>query len=188
MSKVRLYGSTSGYVELAAPAVADDGTLTLPTAAAGFGPAGIGSNVVTVRKEDVFTTSSTSFVDITGLSVTITPSSASSKVLLIGNVPTSTSEPGGSASVGQVVLTITGGNLSGYEPSGVRSRRLSTYDYVKSISLETEGLLIIDSPATTSATTYTVQVKTASGTARINQSANSGQIGDATLVAIEVAG
>lgn len=37
MSKIRLYGSTSGYVDLAAPAVADDGVLTLPTAAAGFG-------------------------------------------------------------------------------------------------------------------------------------------------------
>jgi hypothetical protein len=34
MSKIRLYGATSGYVDLAAPAVADDATLTLPTGAA----------------------------------------------------------------------------------------------------------------------------------------------------------
>lgn len=33
MSKIRLYGSTSGYVDLAAPDVADDATLTLPTGA-----------------------------------------------------------------------------------------------------------------------------------------------------------
>jgi len=37
MSKVRLYGGTSGFVELAAPDVSDDGVLTLPTAANGFG-------------------------------------------------------------------------------------------------------------------------------------------------------
>jgi hypothetical protein len=37
MSKLRLKGATSGFVELAAPDVADDGVLTLPTSANGFG-------------------------------------------------------------------------------------------------------------------------------------------------------
>ena len=36
--------------------------------------------VVSTTKTDTFTTSSTSFVDITGLSVSITPSSTSNKI------------------------------------------------------------------------------------------------------------
>ena len=36
-SKIRLYGSTSGYVELEAPAVAPDGVLTLPATTGAFG-------------------------------------------------------------------------------------------------------------------------------------------------------
>jgi len=46
------------------------------------GNAGIGSNVVSVTKTDQFTTTSTSFVDITGLTATINVSDASSKVLV----------------------------------------------------------------------------------------------------------
>ena len=36
-SRIRLYGSTSGYVELEAPAVAPDGVLTLPATTGAFG-------------------------------------------------------------------------------------------------------------------------------------------------------
>jgi hypothetical protein len=46
------------------------------------GPAGIGTNVVSVDKTDTFTTTSTSYTDVTGLTVTITPSSATAKVLV----------------------------------------------------------------------------------------------------------
>jgi hypothetical protein len=49
------------------------------------GNAGIGSNVVTAFKTDTFSTSSTSLTNVTGLEVTITPSSDTSKVLLIAS-------------------------------------------------------------------------------------------------------
>jgi hypothetical protein len=49
-----------------------------------FGPIGKILQVVSTTKTDVFTTSSGSFTDITGLSVSITPSSTSSKVLILG--------------------------------------------------------------------------------------------------------
>ena len=39
-----------------------------------------------VTKLDTFSTSSTSFTDITGLSITITPSSATNKILFMMNV------------------------------------------------------------------------------------------------------
>jgi hypothetical protein len=38
--------------------------------------------VVSTTKTDTFTTTSTSFTDITGMSVSITPSSASNKILV----------------------------------------------------------------------------------------------------------
>ena len=46
-------------------------------------PAGSVLQVVQDVKLDTFTTSSTSFTDVTGLSVDITPSSTSSKVLVL---------------------------------------------------------------------------------------------------------
>ena len=47
------------------------------------GNAGIGSNVVQTVKTDRFTTSSQTFVEVTGTSTSITPTSATSKVLVI---------------------------------------------------------------------------------------------------------
>ena len=85
MSKIRLYGDTSGYVELAAPDVSDDATLTLPTGAAGFlpGNAGIGSNVVLSTRTTDFSTTSTSPQSV--LTASITLSSASNRVLVMAS-------------------------------------------------------------------------------------------------------
>ena len=47
--------------------------------------------VASTSKTDPFSTSSTSFVDVTGLSVSITPTSTSSKILVLGYVHTSVS-------------------------------------------------------------------------------------------------
>ena len=51
--------------------------------AAGFGKVG---QVLQTVKTDTFTSTSTSFTDITGLSVSITPSSTSSKILVMAHV------------------------------------------------------------------------------------------------------
>ena len=58
-----------------------DGTVDQDTLATGVG--GKILQVVRTFKGDGFTTASTSFTDITGLSVTITPTAASSKIFLI---------------------------------------------------------------------------------------------------------
>lgn len=55
-----------------------DGSVVLP---AGF-TGGLGTNVVQTVKTDTFTTTSLTAVDVTGLAVTITPSSATSKILI----------------------------------------------------------------------------------------------------------
>jgi hypothetical protein len=61
-----------------------DGAVTSSDFAAGVG--GKILQVVTAQKTDTFSTNSTSFVDVTGLSVSITPSSASSKILILASL------------------------------------------------------------------------------------------------------
>ena len=49
-------------------------------------PTGGGGGIIQVKsvvKTDIFTSTSTSFVDITGMSVNITPTSSSSKILFL---------------------------------------------------------------------------------------------------------
>jgi len=85
MGNVRLYGSTSGYTELAPPAVAPDGVLSLPSGTGTLLTAEGGKVLQVVRASDVTrrTTTSTSFVDVTGMSVTITPQKTTSAILVI---------------------------------------------------------------------------------------------------------
>jgi len=85
MGNVRLYGSTSGYTELAPPAVAPDGVLSLPSGVGTLLTAEGGKVLQIVRATDTTarTTTSTSFVDVTGMAVTITPTAATSRVIIV---------------------------------------------------------------------------------------------------------
>ena len=168
-SKIRLYGSTSGYVELEAPAVGDDGVLSLPTAADGFGAAGIGSNVVQTVKTDVFVTTSTSYTLVTGLSATITPTSATSKILVIAY--TSAWSNTGSLKMRLrrgVTDTIFVGTAAGSREA------ISAYGSHQAAGNQNQSTIVyLDSPATTSATTYDIVVKSRGGeTVRVNAGAD----------------
>ena len=178
MSKVRLYGDTSGFVDLKAPDVAGDVTITLPNTSGPFATetyvdaavaaipdiAGIGSNVVTVVNTASQTINTGTFTDLTGMSLSFTPSSATSKVLLLAQIG------GGIELAGTSKLRITatsGGNSPELVQSYVSHSR---HDVIFT-------LVHLHSPATTSAVTYKVQ-GTGGGTVyRYNKS----------LTAIEVA-
>jgi len=78
--------------------------------------------VVSVTKVDTFTTTSSSYVDVTGLAATITPSSTGSKVLVISNISFSLS----TADIVAVQLlrgstVIGGGTAAGNRPSAMAS-------------------------------------------------------------------
>ena len=107
--------------------------------------------VVSTTKTDTFSSSSTSFVDITGLAVTITPSATSSKILLVGSVATG-------AQAG-IALRITGGNAAAYvgDTAGSRIRAFASQWEGTVSSGIAMAITYLDSPSTTSATTYTVQ-------------------------------
>jgi hypothetical protein len=195
-SKIRLYGSTSGFVELEAPAVADDGVLVLPTAAEGLLKAsgGIGSNVVQTVKTDAFTsTAATGFLDVTGLTATITPSSSSAKILIVAQVSASADAgdnfhlrlAGGNA-------TTYVGNADGSKTRAVASVRGDTGTYEPRLNLLAYSLVYLDSPNTTSPVTYSVQFTRHGGTVYINRTATDSNFGSvprgaSSLTAIEVA-
>jgi hypothetical protein len=119
-------------------------------------PAGGGKvlQVVSTTKSDTFTTSSTSFTDVTGLSVSITPTSATSKILVLYNMSAGQSQ--GHIAHSRLMRDSTTINIGG----AAGSRNRSTSDAL-AIGTASVGTTIagsfLDSPATTAATTYKMQ-------------------------------
>ena len=85
---IRLNGSTSGYTEIDAPAVAGAGVLTLPTGTGTLLRAEGGKvlQVVSGTTSTSASSSTSTFVD-TGLTATITPASSTSKIMVIVSHP-----------------------------------------------------------------------------------------------------
>lgn len=112
--------------------------------------------VIQTVKTDTFTTTSSSYTDITGLSVTITPASASNKILVIYN--TTIGAPSGQYSVGlQLVRGSTAIYLGDADGSRTRASSWSWSEGSQYSMIPTNGTFL-DSPATTSATTYKLQM------------------------------
>ena len=113
-------------------------------------PAGGGKvlQVVEGSTQTAVNSSSSTYAD-TGLTATITPSSASSKVLVFvsqnGNYQANGA--GGSNSIG----------LKLFRGATEIAKQTSLYSTFSSLQGTTNGLSILDSPATTSATTYKTQ-------------------------------
>ena len=161
MSKVVIAGDASGTgtFTISAPNGNTDRTLTLPDEAGTIDTlqrAGNVLQVVSTTKTDTtsFTSANTNaYVDITGMSVTITPTSATSKIFVMytANVSNSTTATvhvrllRNSTSIGQGV---TEGNRLG---DSTIFRPANT-PYTLDIGLLSSSFL--DSPNTTSATTY----------------------------------
>jgi len=153
--------------------------------------AGIGSNVVSVTKTDVFTTSSASFTAITGLTVTITPSSDTAKVLLVCCVPLNIA-----SNVRTAIRLMRGVTAIAVGPA-VGSRRAASASFFPGDGAGNVAQIVVpvthlDSPATTSATTYTVEVFVQSGTVRVGTTVNDADTSDnsrtvSSITAIEVA-
>jgi len=108
--------------------------------------------VVQVVKTDSFTSATSGFVDITGLSVSITPSSASSKILILATI---TAGAGLNNNLGfNLVRNSTNINQG---TSGTENRTL-TQNYGTAYQSITSPITFLDSPSTTSATTYKIQM------------------------------
>lgn len=119
------------------------------------------TQVLTTTKTNVFSTTSTSPVDVTGLSVTITPSATSSLVLVIAYVPFGHYASGtGQAAFIRITRAGTavfiGDSASNRTRAGAATNSHAA-DWGHSTGTFAATISFIDSPATTSATTYAVQ-------------------------------
>ena len=125
-------------------------------------PTGGGGGIIQIKqvvKTDTFSTSSSSLVDVTGLSVAITPTSSTSKVLVQVNL--------GMVSGDQVAYAgfklLRGSTAIGLGTSASGSRVNVSFvaNHNRDSDWNSEGGVFyqfLDSPATTSETTYKLQV------------------------------
>jgi hypothetical protein len=146
--------------------------------------------VVSTTKTDTFTTTSTSFVDITGLSLSITPSSASNKILVFVNLSVG-DDPSVTTSLSQLVRNTTAINIG--DTAGSRTPASQSTKAVSTDSQATQAYNFLDSPATTSATTYKVQILTAGATqtttvnrSKLDNNTTSNARTTSTIVAMEI--
>ncbi len=125
-------------------------------------PSGSNGGIIQVKqtvKTDTFSTSSSSFTDVTGLSVAITPSSNANKVLVQVNLGMVSGDQGGYG--GFKVLRGSTSIGIGTTASSSRVNVGFTANHNRDSDWNSEGGVFyqfLDSPATTSATTYKLQV------------------------------
>ena len=175
MSSLKLKTPGGGSVSFNATDTANDVTLTVPASNAsiltdssnipaanltGSLPAGIGGKVLQVLqavKTDAFSTTSTSLVDVSGLSVSITPSSTSSKILVHVDLFLTASYYIGQAQLVRGTTQIYKADSAGNRPtSSITFSQNPSNDGISQRS----SIMYLDSPSTTSATTYKVQAST----------------------------
>jgi len=137
--------------------------------------------VASTTKTDQFSTTSTSFVDATGLSVSITPTAATSKVFVIVTGLTRVSAANQAIRMNLVrdstdIAQSTGGsslNQTIYIGGAVNARNYTA--------------TLLDSPATTSATTYKLQVASTGGGATVYLNETTATVGAiSTITVMEV--
>ena len=189
MSSIVVSGDTSGAITIAAPAVAGTNTLTLPAATgtilttASSGqvipraamPAGSILQVVSATTTTYVTANSTTYVDTT-LTASITPTTSTSKILVMINQGFGVS---GSGNVGNIKLVRNSTDVQTYGFGIFYTGASDIYGYSSNTYL--------DSPATTSAVTYKTQFNRTggSGTTRVQYSdGNGSQVSTITLMEV----
>jgi hypothetical protein len=161
-------------------------TITIPSGATLGAGMGKVLQVVQTFKSDAFSSTADGFFDITGLSVAITPSSASNKVLVISDLAIGSSDLNsfnhgfkvlrGATDVG--ISTAGSTNFSG----GV-NMYLSGGQYPY---LFGNMKMFLDSPATTSAITYKIQGTkiSADGTFYVNRKGSGTDVGGTSAITV----
>ncbi len=132
--------------------------------------------VLSTTKSDAFTTTSDTYTDITGLSVTITPSASTSKILVLYDFQ-AYADPATHQAFLQLVRGSTPikiGDVAGGRAQ-ITGADSSTNYYNPSANT---GGSYLDSPATTSATTYKLQVRRSGGTSGDIACINRGELDD----------
>jgi hypothetical protein len=157
-------------------ALGTNATSTGALASAGL-PTGCVLQVVSTSKTDTYSTADAAFTSVPGLSVSITPKSSSSKILILVNMTLGIS----SDNTSQTRLLRNATPIDIGAAAGSRTQA-SAGNYAGSSALvyqiANQNISFLDSPATTSSTTYYVQVRpeTSASTLYINRDGNDGDI------------
>jgi hypothetical protein len=165
-------------------------------------PAGTGGKVlqvVSTNKTDTFTSTATATTDITGMSVNITPASASNKILVMCAVNVAVGGAGEADILrGLKVVKVIGGSTTNSSPIADASGDEGLFTVFNQRSpFDKNGVLFstmqyLDSPNTTSAITYKLQFGTGAnaqaGTIYINRTdADNYMRGASTITVMEIA-
>jgi len=162
MSSIALQGNAggTGVFTLASPSSSSNYTLTLPAATGTLissASPGMVLQVVSTTKTDTFSTTSTTPVDVTGLSVSITPASASNKILITGSVCYGTSTAG---YLMGFLLVRNSTSICIADAAGSRSRwTFGSQGFSGAETTPFAPINFLDSPATTSSITYKIQAQ-----------------------------
>lgn len=187
MSKIAIAGATTGTgtFTLASPATNTDRVLTLPDEAGTVDTLQRAGNVLQVVQgttSTLVTVASTTYAD-SGLSASITPTSANSKILVIVQQVCSTLRPS-ALDAGVVKLRLLRGDTSVYEINqAVVGFNFGAYPVEIGSSV---SLAYLDAPSTISATTYKTQGAGVyvSNTAYLNGTTQGGSSSTITLMEI----
>jgi hypothetical protein len=148
--------------------------------------------VVQATKTNSFTTTSTSFTTPTGLSLSITPSSSSNKILIFANIGFEISGDAGHGygSIRRDSTDIFIGDTAGSRPRTTFAQNNSGGNGSVAFSIA-----YLDSPSTTSSISYSINVRSSNGTTvYVNRSVrdNDGTAFDgrtvSSIIAMEIAG
>jgi hypothetical protein len=196
MSSISVAGDVSGAISIAAPSAAGSGVLTLPTGtdtlvgkattdtltnktlgAGTIFPAGAVLQVVQGTTSAAVSNSTTTYAD-TGLTATITPKFATSKILVFVSQLTNKSN-GATENAVNIKLFRAAVNVGQFiYAQGYTGAATTAYGQI--------AFQYLDSPATTSATAYKTQFSNNSATAAV--SVQPGSVAASVIILMEIAG
>jgi hypothetical protein len=141
--------------------------------------------VVSTTKVDTFSTTSTgSFVDVTGLSVSITPKSSSSKVFVTFHISN------GNAGANHNMYNLLRNSTNLAQPSADAYSSTAGSSHIGGDQdFKTVSFSHLDSPSSTSSITYKIQAKTSGATLYVNRRGDVASVCAASSITVmEIAG
>lgn len=144
----------------------NDGTNVIEFQGGGGAAGGKILQSIPINKTDTFTTSSGAFIDITGVTVDITPVSASNtvKITLSTTLSNTTTNGGIHIRLLRDATPIALGDAAGSRIQATAAAFVSNNADPRNVSFT-----FTDTPATTSQVTYKIQIRATTGTATVNR-------------------
>jgi len=153
---------TSGNIELQS-----NGSTKATISSSGFSYPGGVLQVLQAFKTNVYSQTSQTYTSITGLSVSITPRSSTSKILVMAQIGCSSIVGADNwyfaVGKGGSVITSSIGDADSSRPRATAVMQQADGTVSTNNAQWTIPIMFLDSPATTSATTYSVMGRTANG-------------------------